>query len=111
MIPSLSTRPFTKSKLCWYTDTPDGDFIITHHPSHPGLFLATGGSGHGYKFLPVIGEKIVDVISGHCPAEFEAKWCWRRHTVETVVTEDGSRGGRPGMVLREEMGKGWVSKL
>jgi sarcosine oxidase/L-pipecolate oxidase len=29
-----------------------------------GLFLATGGSGHGYKFLPVIGERIVDVVEG-----------------------------------------------
>jgi sarcosine oxidase / L-pipecolate oxidase len=106
MVPALGDRPFTKSKICWYTDTPDGDFLISYHPEHEGLFLATGGSGHGYKFLPVIGEKIVDTIEGNCPNEFREKWAWRKEVVERVVTEDGSRGGRPGMVLDEEMGKG-----
>lgn len=106
LIPALAERPFTKSKICWYTDTPDGDFLITYHPSYSGLFLATGGSGHGYKFLPVIGEKIVDTIEGNCPEEFKDKWAWRAEPVENVVTEDGSRGGKPGMVLDVEMGKG-----
>jgi sarcosine oxidase/L-pipecolate oxidase len=106
MIPSLADRPFTKSKICWYTDTPDGDFLITYHPEHEGLFLATGGSGHGFKFLPVIGEKIVDCVEGRCPPEFQDKWAWRKDTVENVVTEDGSRGGRPGMVLQQEMNRG-----
>jgi sarcosine oxidase/L-pipecolate oxidase len=110
MIPSLLDRPFTKSKICWYTDTPKGDFLITYHPDYKGLFLATGGSGHGYKFLPVIGEKIVDCVEGRCPEEFREKWGWPRERVERVVTEDGSRGGRPGMVL-EELRRGGVSKL
>lgn len=109
MIPSLADRPFTKSKICWYTDTPNADFLITYHPDFEGLFLATGGSGHGYKFLPVIGERIVDCVEGRCPEEFREKWCWPKERVECVVTEDGSRGGRPGMVLDEEMKsrEGW----
>jgi sarcosine oxidase/L-pipecolate oxidase len=102
MIPSLAKRPFTRSRICWYTDTPHGDFLITHHPNYAGLFLATGGSGHGYKFLPVIGEKIADCIEGRYPEEFKEKWRWPDERVEKVVTEDGSRGGRPGLVLREE---------
>jgi len=106
MIPELRHRPFTKSKICWYTDTPTGDFLITYHPELSNLFLATGGSGHGYKFLPVIGERILDCIEGRCPVEFREKWGWRRETVENVVTEDGSRGGRPGMVLEDELRKG-----
>lgn len=110
MIPSLASRPFTKSKICWYTDTPKGDFLITYHPEYKGLFLATGGSGHGYKFLPVIGEKIVDCVEGKCPEEFREKWGWPRERVDRVVTEDGSRGGRPGMVL-EELRRGEGSKL
>ncbi|TVY81106.1 L-pipecolate oxidase, partial [Lachnellula suecica] len=109
MIPSLASRPFTSTKICWYTDTPTGDFIITYHPSHRGLFLATGGSGHGYKFLPVIGEKIVDCIEGKLDPVLKGMWGWRKETVENVVTEDGSRGGKPGMVLGVEMRKG--SKL
>lgn len=105
MIPSLATRPFSQSKICWYTDTPNADFIITYHPDFEGLFLATGGSGHGYKFLPVIGERIVDCVLRECPAEFVGKWGWPSEKVEKVVTEDGSRGGRAGMDLWEEMGR------
>ncbi|PMD23021.1 FAD dependent oxidoreductase [Hyaloscypha hepaticicola] len=106
MIPELGDRPFVKSKICWYTDTPEGNFLIDYHPEFEGFFLATGGSGHGYKFLPVIGEKIVDCVEGRCPVEFKGKWAWREERVENVVTEDGSRGGRPGMVLDEELRKG-----
>lgn len=106
IIPSLVDRPFTKSRICWYSDTPTADFLITYHPELEGLFLATGGSGHGYKFLPVIGDEIVKCISGQCPAEFKEKWAWPKHPVEDVVTEDGSRGGRTGLILAEEMRKG-----
>ncbi|KAH8770570.1 putative fructosyl amino acid protein [Hyaloscypha finlandica] len=115
MIPELGERRFSKSKICWYTDTPSGDFLIDYHPEHEGLFLATGGSGHGYKFLPVIGERIVDVVEGKqggwegVERELRGKWKWREEKVDKVVTEDGSRGGRPGMVLDEELRKG--SKL
>ncbi|CZT43064.1 related to fructosyl amino acid oxidase [Rhynchosporium secalis] len=109
MIPWLAERPFAKSKICWYTDTPKGDFIITYHPEFEGLFLATGGSGHGYKFLPVIGDCIVDTIEGNCPKEFKEKWAWSPDCVENVVTMDGSRGSKPGLILEEELRKG--SKL
>lgn len=113
MIPELGERVFTKSKICWYTDTPDGNFLIDYHPQFEGLFLATGGSGHGYKFLPVIGEKIVDAVEGTVVQGWERalreKWRWREERVENVVTEDGTRGGRPGMVLDDELRKG--SKL
>jgi sarcosine oxidase / L-pipecolate oxidase len=109
MIPSLANRPFSRSRVCWYTDTPNGDFLITYHPGFTGLFLATGCSGHGFKFLSVIGDCIADCVEGRCPIEFEEKWKWPAEQVETVVTEDGSRGGRPGLVLKEELKKG--SKL
>jgi len=108
MIPSLADRPFEKGRICWYTDTPSADFLITYHPEWEGLFLATGGSGHGYKFLPVIGERIVDCVEGNCPREFREKWCWPKKGVNEgeVVTEDGSRGGKRGLVLEVEMVKG-----
>jgi sarcosine oxidase/L-pipecolate oxidase len=106
MIPSLGSRPFSCSRICWYTDTPNGDFLITYHPDFTGLFLATGGSGHGFKFLSVIGDCIVDCVEGRCPVEFKEKWKWPAERAETVVTEDGSRGGRPGLILKEELKKG-----
>ncbi|KAI4264731.1 MAG: hypothetical protein L6R42_000174 [Xanthoria sp. 1 TBL-2021] len=43
--PTISERPFVKKHLCWYTDTPQGDFIVGYHSQYRNLFLATGGSG------------------------------------------------------------------
>ena len=120
-IPSLASRPFTHTRICWYTDTPASDWLITHHPTYKGLFLATGGSGHGYKFLPIIGERIVDVLEGKDRDELgrvlREKWQWPRERVrggvgncgdgkggEGHVWTDDWRGGRKGMVLAEEMG-------
>ncbi len=44
------------AKPCLYTLTPDGHFVVDHHPEHPRLVLCGGFSGHGFKFAPVIGE-------------------------------------------------------
>ncbi|KAK2599617.1 hypothetical protein N8I77_011355 [Diaporthe amygdali] len=110
-LPELHDRPFKATKLCWYTDTADGDFIIDYHPDYRSLFLATGGSGHGFKFLPVIGDRIAATMFGRCPEAFRGKWSFRKDGSERaaawdkVVTEDGSRGGVPGLILREEMNK------
>lgn len=108
--PELRGRPFRSTRLCWYTDTADGDFIIDYHPGHGGsLFLATGASGHGFKFLPVIGERIVDCVLGKCPEAFRGKWTFEKGEKgakkrwDQVVTEDGSRGGVPGLLLGEEL--------
>lgn len=106
MIPWLAERPFSNTRICWYTDTPNGDFLITYHPDFTGLFLATGGSGHGFKFLSVIGDAIVDCVEGRCPKEFEENWAWPTTKVGQVVTEDGSRGGQPGLILDVELKKG-----
>lgn len=113
--PELADRPFSSTRLCWYTDTPDGDFIIDHHPDYKGLFVATGASGHGFKFLPCIGEKIVDCIQGHCPEAFKEKWTFKKGKEakrwDQVVTEDGSRGGLPGLILGDELKEGRWSRL
>ncbi|CAI6340391.1 unnamed protein product [Periconia digitata] len=112
--PSLAipSRPFTQSKICWYTDTRDGDFLISYHPKYKGLFVATGGSGHGYKFLPVIGECIVNCVMGRTPEDFKERWAWPQQRVpEEQWSGDGSRGGPVGMVLKEELGKGRRANL
>lgn len=44
-LPTFKDRPFTRRRLCWYTDTPKGDFIVDYHPEYSNLFVATGGSG------------------------------------------------------------------
>jgi sarcosine oxidase/L-pipecolate oxidase len=43
--PKFADRPWMNRRLCWYTDTPKGDFIIDNHPTLGGLFVATGGAG------------------------------------------------------------------
>ncbi|KAI1406160.1 putative fructosyl amino acid protein [Hypoxylon fuscum] len=105
--PELQDRPFSRTRLCWYTDTATGDWIIDYHPYWQGLFIATGGSGHAFKFLPVIGDKVVNCIMGKCPIEFQDKWKWKivEDVEKAIVTEDGSRGGRPGLVLEDELRK------
>jgi sarcosine oxidase / L-pipecolate oxidase len=62
ILPELASAPCVKQRVCLYSDTPDGDFWIDHHPDRPGLVVATGGSGHGFKFGPVIGEIVADVV-------------------------------------------------
>lgn len=43
--PKLADKPWMRRRLCWYTDTPQGDFVIDYHYSIEGLFIAAGGSG------------------------------------------------------------------
>ncbi|KAB8067183.1 FAD dependent oxidoreductase [Aspergillus leporis] len=104
LLPSLADRPFVDTRVCWYTDTPEGHFIITYHPDHPNLFLATGGSGHGYKFLPVLGDKIVDALEGKLAPELRDLWKWPA-AVEGEFEGDGSRSGQQGLRLMEELAK------
>lgn len=47
--------------VCIYTMTPDNHFIIDRHPGFDNLIFATGFSGHGFKFAPVIGEILADM--------------------------------------------------
>ena len=109
-IPSLADRPWTQTRICWYTDTPTSDWLIDYHPKYKGLFVATGGSGHGYKFLPVIGDRIVDVLLGEdrdqLGAELRKKWTWPKEKFrQDHVWTDDWRGGKKGMILEEEMAK------
>ena len=108
-LPNLKDRPWTQTRICWYTDTPTSDFLVTYHPKYQGLFLATGGSGHGYKFLPVLGDRIVEVLlqedKDDLGRELREKWQWPKEKFrEDHVFTDDWRGGRKGMILSEEMG-------
>jgi sarcosine oxidase/L-pipecolate oxidase len=60
----LKERKWARERICWYADTPTHDFIVDWHPRYQGLFVATGGSGHGFKFLPVMGECVIERMFG-----------------------------------------------
>lgn len=81
-LPEFADADFNSTKLCWYTDSLDNSFVVCSSQNHRVLFrygsfdtdtrplqidhvptyadgsvfVATGGSGHGAKFLPVLGE-------------------------------------------------------
>ena len=100
------TRVFCTSEIVLaelISNRPDGDFLIDHHPDHEGLFLATGGSGHGFKFFPIIGDKIVDSIEGCLDTDLRQLWRWRASAMPDFTgCEDGSRAGPRGMTLDAE---------
>lgn len=60
--------------MCYYSDTPDGHWLIDYHPSISSLLIASGGSGHAYKFLPVIGEMIHARLENRLEAHWTRKW-------------------------------------
>ncbi|KLJ13433.1 hypothetical protein EMPG_11623 [Blastomyces silverae] len=67
------------TRLCWYTDSFDNQFVIDHVPQRPGVVVATGGSGHAFKFLPVIGRFVADVVEGSKASQDMLKtWQWRK---------------------------------
>ena len=74
--------PLTDMRICLYTNTPDKHFIIDQHPGHDRVFVATGFSGHGFKFQPVIGDILADLaISGttELPIEFLGMHRFQNH--------------------------------
>jgi len=50
---------------CMYTMSPDGHFIIDRHPEYANVAFASGLSGHGFKFTPVIGHRLVEILDGN----------------------------------------------
>lgn len=110
LVPGLASRPFASTRLCWYTDTPRGDFIVDFHPDCEGLFVATGGSGHAFKFLPVLGEKILNILDGKQKEDAGLRDCWAWPKEEQREgwwgTEDGSRGGEKRLLLGVERRRG-----
>ena len=63
-IPALADAPIVYTRRCCYTDTLDGHFWIGQHPDIEGLIVGSGGSGHGFKMGPVVGQMIADVAEG-----------------------------------------------
>lgn len=48
--PELAKKPFSASRLCWYSDRHSGDFLLDYHPDYNGtLFIGAGGSGHAFS--------------------------------------------------------------
>lgn len=63
--PELAKAPLLAAEVCQYENSPDGHLIIDRHPEARNVWLAGGGSGHGFKLSPAVGEMIAaGVLSG-----------------------------------------------
>ncbi|KAJ5814003.1 uncharacterized protein N7503_000753 [Penicillium pulvis] len=76
-VPELASREWIETRICWDGDMPDYNFLITPHPTHKNLKIAIGGSAHGFKFLPVLGKYIVEMMEDTLSPEIAQKWKWR----------------------------------
>jgi glycine/D-amino acid oxidase-like deaminating enzyme len=68
-VPALSDAPLLGSEVCQYENTSNGDFLIDRHPNFENIWMAGGGSGHGFKHGPAVGEYLVRQLSGGGEAE------------------------------------------
>jgi glycine/D-amino acid oxidase-like deaminating enzyme len=64
-LPELANAPVTETRVCQYENTSNGDFLIDRHPAFENVWLVGGGSGHGFKHGPAVGEHVTALISGH----------------------------------------------
>ena len=63
-MPLLADAPVMETRVCQYENTSNGDFLIDRHPALENVWFAGGGSGHGFKHGPAVGEYVTSMISG-----------------------------------------------
>jgi sarcosine oxidase len=67
--PALAAAPLLASEVCQYENTWNGDFVIDRHPAFDNVWIAGGGSGHGFKHGPAVGAYLVGRMLGDTPVE------------------------------------------
>jgi sarcosine oxidase len=71
--PGMKDAPLVESRVCQYEQTADDHFIVDRHPAAEQVWLIGGGSGHGFKHGPALGELVAKLVI----KEGEAPACWR----------------------------------
>ncbi|KAF4965462.1 hypothetical protein FSARC_6764 [Fusarium sarcochroum] len=77
MIPELADRPFVHTRICWDGMATDLNFRICPYPENKNLYIATAGSNHGFKFLPIIGRYVADLLEGNLDEDLKDLWSWK----------------------------------
>jgi glycine/D-amino acid oxidase-like deaminating enzyme len=67
--PALANAPIVETRVCQYENTSNGDFLIDRHPEINNVWFAGGGSGHGFKHGPAVGEYVARQLLDGGPAE------------------------------------------
>lgn len=60
--PALKGAPLVETRVCQYEQTPDTHFIMDRHPLMENVWLVGGGSGHGFKHGPAVGQKMAELL-------------------------------------------------
>lgn len=68
-LPVMADAPLVESRVCQYENTSTGDFLIDRHPDHDNVWIVGGGSGHGFKHGPAVGEHVAGLIAGTAEPE------------------------------------------
>ncbi len=68
-LPRLRSAPLVETRVCQYENSPDGHFIVDRHPEASNVWLAGGGSGHGFKLGPALGEHLAQCVLGETQPE------------------------------------------
>jgi glycine/D-amino acid oxidase-like deaminating enzyme len=71
--PAMKNAPLIETRVCQYEQTPDSNFILDRHPQIDNVWLVGGGSGHGFKHGPAIGELMAKLVL----KDGEVKSLWR----------------------------------
>ena len=56
--PPLAGAPLVEGRVCHYANSPDSSFVVDRHPGAHNLWLVGGGTGHGFKHGPALGERV-----------------------------------------------------
>jgi len=75
-----------KSAVCLYTMTNDGHFILDQHPKYPNVIIATGFSGHGFKFGLTVGKIIMSLVLGQSSGFDLSHFSIRRDAIQSPVS-------------------------
>jgi sarcosine oxidase len=70
--PAMRDAPLIETRVCQYEQTPDSHFVMDRHPRMNNVWLLGGGSGHGFKHGPALGEMMTEVILKD--GEADAHW-------------------------------------
>jgi sarcosine oxidase len=67
--PGLADAPLLETRVCQYENTSSGDFVVDRHPTLENVWIVGGGSGHGFKHGPAVGEQLARQLLEAAPVE------------------------------------------
>lgn len=92
--PALADAPLVETRVCQYENSPDGQLIVDRHPAAGNLWMVGGGSGHGFKLAPALGEAVAAALLDDQPPGGELALTGRAPFMESGPTSQFKSGSR-----------------